>query len=1319
LSRGGSRRAPDARSPDAESRRAAATSDGGTDAAARTAQHQDARPEPEAAPDQELLRPYVPRLTLEWLAEEPAPRWRTVEGTLAFVDISGFTSMTERLAKRGKVGAEEVSDILDAKFGELLALSDAEGADLIKWGGDAVLLLLRGPDHAVRACRAAAGMVRTMRRIGRLRTSVGLVRLRMSVGVNSGLFHFFLVGDLHRELVLTGPAATITARMEGIAEAGEVVVSRRTAALLPPALVGEPKDKGFLLRTVPPGPPSGRAPDPPIAGLDVAACLPIEIRQHLLSGATVSEAEHRPITAAFLEWRGSDALLTQPGGEEATAQALDELMSTVQREADTSGVSFFETDINQDGGKVMLIGGAPRTSGHHEEGMLRAARAVVDAGQGGPLALRMGVNAGRVFAGGFGPPFRRTYSVKGDAVNLAARLMAKAPPGGIYATEAVLDRSRTVFATTALEPFMVKGKARPVQAWSVGEIESVRAAHEEHQELPLVGRESEMGALREALDAARASRGRVVELIAEPGMGKSRLVSELRAGATDLPVVSASCDAYGANTPYLPFRGLLRRMVGIEPDADAETAGARLTACVAQIAPDLAPWLPLMAIPIDASVEPTAESSALGEQFRKPRLEETLSSFLSRLAPGPLLFVFDDVHWMDEASASLLTRLARDLEDRAWLILALRTEAETGFVAPEQSHPVRLRLEPIDAAAAASALVAATEDAPLPSHVMDALTARAGGNPLFLQELLAAARGSGNGELPASVEEVVAAQIDELPPDDRRLLRFASVLGTRFDGNLLEAVLAGTSDPPDTGTWDRMSEFLVRESPPWVHFRHALIRDTAYEGLAFRRRQELHGRVGDAILDRSRAPEEQADVLSLHFLNAGRYPLAWRFGRIAGDRARAAYANVEAAQSYSRALEAAHRVKDVPPVEEAAVFESLGEARVRLGEFPGAGAAFLSSRALVRGDVLAEARLLLKVSEITKRQGRHPQALAWLRRADHLLAERHDQAARAERARLTVEYGGVRIEQGRPTDAIRWCRQAIPEAEASGARDALAHAYYVLDWALTTLGRLQDATNSEQALVIYEELGDTAQQAKVLNNLGNRAWWLGAWDKAVDYYDRARKAFERLGAQVDAAVPLGNIGMILSEQGRLPEAEVYLRQALRISRAAGDRAGVAIALQLIGTVAAREGRFDDALKLLADARAMHVEDGERAAIVDVDAFIVECLVLRGDGRAALALATETLARAAEAEASHLEPMLRRLEGEALALVGRPEAARESFDAALSASRGKDEYQAALTLEAMLRLPHSVRADLDEHELGKEHMAIFQRLGIRASGAAPV
>src|SRR6478752_2729466 len=210
------------------------------------------------APD-DPFRPYVPRLVVDWVRNAPHDLHRTVDGTLAFVDISGFTKLTERLARSGKVGAEEMSDALDATFSALLGVAYEDGAGLVKWGGDAVLLLFDGPEHAPRAARAAHRMRAALRRVGHLDTSVGRATLRMSVGIHSGRFDFFLVGDPdhHRELIVAGPAATVTARTEGLANAGEIAVSPSTAALLDPVVLGNPAGAGRLLRSEPPVSVSG------------------------------------------------------------------------------------------------------------------------------------------------------------------------------------------------------------------------------------------------------------------------------------------------------------------------------------------------------------------------------------------------------------------------------------------------------------------------------------------------------------------------------------------------------------------------------------------------------------------------------------------------------------------------------------------------------------------------------------------------------------------------------------------------------------------------------------------------------------------------------------------------------------------------------------------------------------------------------------------------------------------------------------------------------------------------------------------------------
>src|SRR6476469_6798717 len=183
-----------------------------------------------ATTESQGLLPYVPRLLLRWSPTGDDPRHMRIRGTLAFVDISGFTKLTERLARKGKVGAEEMSDILSATFAGLLTEARADGADLVKWGGDAVLLLFQGADHALRAARSAYRMRADLRTLGRIPTASGAVRLRMSMGMHSGDVDFFLVGDpgLHRELLISGPGASVTAEVEAQAEAGQIGLSAAT-----------------------------------------------------------------------------------------------------------------------------------------------------------------------------------------------------------------------------------------------------------------------------------------------------------------------------------------------------------------------------------------------------------------------------------------------------------------------------------------------------------------------------------------------------------------------------------------------------------------------------------------------------------------------------------------------------------------------------------------------------------------------------------------------------------------------------------------------------------------------------------------------------------------------------------------------------------------------------------------------------------------------------------------------------------------------------------------------------------------------------------
>jgi class 3 adenylate cyclase/tetratricopeptide (TPR) repeat protein len=1270
------------------------------------------------------LMPYLPRLLTQWLADDPDTQCREVDGTVVFVDISGFTKLSEKLARSGKEGAEELADAIGSCFARLLAVAYGNGGGLIKFGGDALLLLFTGQDHPASACRAAVGMRRALRQIGRIETSGGKVGLKMSVGVHSGTFHFFLVGGSHRELMVTGPAATVTASMEGTAEAGEILVSPATAAALPARILGAPKGPGILLRSEPPGlTPHPQDPDIVVSAAAAESCIPIATREHLLYGN--HEPEHRRVVIAFLHFDGTDSMIERDGPE-AFANALDELVRDVQVAVDDQDVCFLGTDVDKDGGKIILTAGAPTSTENDEERVLIVGRRIIEGDR--RIPVRIGINRGHVFAGDIGPPYRRTYTVMGDAVNLAARVMARAEPGQVLVTTEVLERSKVTFATVALEPFMVKGKAKPVQAFELGVIEGVGddlPAITEEERPPFVGREREMALMRESLESARRGAGGVVEIVGEPGIGKSRLLEELRVIASGFSSWATACDVYQSSTPYFAFRRPLRRLVGIRGEEPQERQVETLRAFVHERTPELEPRLPLLAVPFGLDMPDTEATARLtDERFRKDQVEEVTAQFLSALLPTPALVTIEDVHWMDEASSELLRRLARNVGRGPWLVVVTKRELGTGFVGEELEFVTTVRPEPLDAAAATAILSEATEDAPLPPHEMAVLAERSGGNPLFLKELIVAARAAGSlDDLPGSVEDVVTAQIDQLRPHDRTLLRYASVLGPSFPDRLAYAVLS--SELADIGpqSWRYLSAFVTRDAAGTVRFTHALVRDAAYGGLPFRRRRALHAAVGD-ILEREAAdPEDQAELLSMHFYNAAQADKAWRYSLVAAERARSIYANYEAAEFYRRAIDAARTLKEaLPPPEWGTVHEALGEVEERLGLFAEAKLAFRTARRLAAGDHVAEARLCLKEARIQEAAGRYSEAVRWIRRGERILEGVSIEEAVRQRAQLTVWQAVMRQSQGRHREAVRWCERAIVLAQEAGDQDALAHAYYILDWANMDLGQPELAVYSQRALTIYRALDDLPGQAVVYNNLGAWAYYQGRWTEALEFYEKGREAREQTGDAVSAAMGTCNVGEILSDQGRLEEAEPMFRAALRVWKAAGFRAGVAEAMMHLGRVASRSGRFDEALGLFEDARAEYLDVGAGALVLETDARIAECHLFQGQSKQVLELVEDAFKRA-KALGSVGAPfsVLHRVAGYAHMQLRDLATARSDIEQSLEVARARQaDFEVALTLRAFTELTRLEGGDdAAAAEFEAQSQEILDRLGVVSLPRVPL
>ncbi|MEY2431068.1 MAG: hypothetical protein QOC92_793 [Acidimicrobiaceae bacterium] len=1216
-------------------------------------------------------------------------------------DLSGFTALSERLASLGRVGAEEVTDLLNRGFERMIALASDFGGDVLKFGGDALLIFFDGRDHTARASATAIGMRASINQplVG---TRAGHVKLRMSQGIHAGEFTLFLVGAAHRELFVTGPGVTATIACEAAANPGEILLSHEAASRLPAGYFADERPEGLILRR--------RSFDgiwaiaaKPHGKVDLRAFVPQAQQEQIAAGV---RGEHRRATIAFLRFSNTDAVIEQQGVESLAAQ-LSASTELLHQAVEAHGVHFLATDACMDGGKFILTAGAPSSSGHDEDDMLHALRAFVDGRP--PLEVRVGVHRGPVFVGDLGSPTRRTFTVMGDTVNLAARLMETAGLGQVVASRELLAQTRSRFATVRLEPFTVKGKSKLVDAAMVGRVLPDTDSVDSSAEQPFVGRATELRVLEDGLHAAQWGEGRVIEIVGEPGMGKSRLVDEFLRLTRPPVSLTIRGSQYLRTTPYRAVRSPLRGLGAIPGDADADETGERLSQWVGEIAPHLMSWLPLLAIPFDANVAPTPEAERVAQEFRRGQLERALLDLLAIVMPPAGFLLVEDAHWLDDASLSLIAELVRPPRRGQWLVVFTRRPGPA--VTPADAAAVELVLDPLGTEATVQlAAVAADKSSSLGPRDVERLAERAGGNPLFVIELIAAATAQGSTDaLPDSIDQLLTSRIDTLAPPDRLLLRDASVLGVRVDPVLLASAI-GDEGLRSLARWEPLGSFLEADHDGSLHFRHALFQVAAYEGLSFRRRGHVHRAVGRVIERTAASPREVAGLLSLHFDASGDAQRAWRYSVLAGEDAAAKYANVEAAEFFDRAL-ANTKSADVPHAEITRVAEAMGDRLELLSRYTEADAAYQRARKHTT-DPVGVVRLLRKQGLLRERLGRNTDALRWLGRALRAAHQGGDLAGHGENlVALALAYGGVRYRQGRYRDAIEWAQRAATDARRINDQRGLAHALDLIDLARISYPLTPSPDLPGAALTIYEEMGDLVGQSSVLTNLALAAHQAGRWDDAVALNERAREVAQQTGDVGSVAVAMCNLGEVLCDQGRCDEARDVLSQARRAAVAARYEILIAGTTLYLGRTEARAGNAEKALSLIDDALLMSQSMGAATVMLDAQIRRAECLLALGRAQTALTVTESALTGI---EHSDQDPNLRsaffRVRGKSLLALHDVEGARAAIEQAIGLAR---------TAGAPGELAESLlaQADVDDacgtpaSTLRAEAFRIYRNLGV--------
>jgi tetratricopeptide (TPR) repeat protein len=652
------------------------------------------------------------------------------------------------------------------------------------------------------------------------------------------------------------------------------------------------------------------------------------------------------------------------------------------------------------------------------------------------------------------------------------------------------------------------------------------------------------------------------------------------------------------------LRDPLRSVFRIER-GEPESMARQLTTRIKQLAPDLLPMASLvgdlMSIPIPLS----KEVSAIDVQFRPDRRAETLIRLLEKMYPDGLTFVVDEAHWCDEATAHLLSRLESACEDRSWLLLAARRDVNQGFLA-ESARRVDLGLLPDEDMR--MLIRVATDAAPLRAHEIDAVARRAGGYPLFAEEIIRASREAGSLDaVPESLEAAMAIQVDALDRSARRVLQFASILGRSFSLPALERLLESEERSFGAGHMERLAEFLVPEGKDRYQFRSGMLRDTVYEGVAYRLKRKLHQLAGEHLESSYENPEEVADGLVMHFYRAGDMSRSWVYGRAAGDRARVQHANADAARYYEIALEAARRSKLQDPEACRAVWLDLAEARTAAGVFEAAADAFRQALKLAGYNPLERAGVLFRFAKLRDRAGAPSAALRDLTLAEKFVDGADAEQARDLRAELASFRANVLFGQDRLEKAVELADLAVGVAEAAEAPAPLAEALMIRESARTMLEGPGDGSDLRRALNIYESLGELVPQGTVLTNLGVSIAFDGRWDEAMSILEDARARYEQGGNSPEAALAAANIADLLLCQGHITRASELLEEALPVVRGARWSEGLCgIQIQL-GHVRIEQGRFGEAEALLVGA-------GEEFHRIGQPAAESEATLLRAAGR---------------------------------------------------------------------------------------------------------
>jgi class 3 adenylate cyclase/tetratricopeptide (TPR) repeat protein len=960
------------------------------------------------------------------------------------------------------------------------------------------------------------------------------------------------------------------------------------------------------------------------------------LAEQVLASRAALEGERKQVTVLFADLKGSLELLADRDPEEARKlldPVLERMMEAVHR---------YEGTVNQVmGDGIMALFGAPLAHEDHavracyaalamQEGMRHAAEEMRRS-QGLELQIRVGLNSGEVVVRAIGNDLHMDYSAIGQTTHLAARLEQLAPPGSIRLTAATLRLVEGLVRVNSLGPVPVKGLAEPVEVFDLIGASAIRRRLQAATSRGLtrfVGRQVEIDALGHALTQAGAGHGQVVALMGEPGVGKSRLAYEfIHSHRTQgwLVLESASV-SYGKATPYFPVIDLLKNYVKIDGRDDMRTIRAKVTGQVLTLDEGFHDTIPALLMLLEALPEDSPFLHLDPLQRRQRTLESLKRVLLCESQVQPLLLVFEDLHWIDSETQTWLDSLVESLPT-ARLLLLVNYRPEYQHAWGNKTYYTQLRLDPLPPESAEALLQALLGDDARLEPLKQLLIKRTEGNPFFLEEsvrtlvetgVLAGERGAyllakpfQSVQVPATVQSVLAARIDRLPPEEKRLLQTAAVIGTEVPLPLLRAIAEMSDDELRRGLAHlQAAEFLYETSlfPELTYtFKHALTHEVAYGSLLQERRRGLHARIVEALgaLYPDRL-DEQVERLGHHAFRGEMWDKAVTYFRQAGAKAGSRFAYREAVACFEHALEALTCLpKSRDNLEQGIDLRiSLRTALLPLAEF----------RRI--HDLLHDAATLAKALDDQRRLGWISDRLchaSW-QMGDYGAALEFGQQALAISMALedfnrqldtNVNLANTYLALGDYGRAIACCRAAVslegvlrppPVVGPTGRNDVNSRAR--LSQCLAELGAFAEGiTHGEEGIRMAEARDHPFSRASAYGGLGDLYLRKGDLRKAIALLERGVELCQVWQIQFYFPHVASPLGAAYALSGRVAEALPLLEQAVEQAVSTGFMPNVSRGLAALSEGYLLAGRPDKAMPLAQrglDVARQHKERGNQA-----------------------------------------------------------------------------------------------------------------------------